>query len=399
MLMTQLIDPERYGLFTLLYESEGPPGEMLSQYAEKEWKGLPHTGETPVQVCKDVEGEGQSAVSAIEQAAPFVSRNRAEFDRLRNDIYCYRALADCYAAKARAAVSILRYKYSNEVQDLENAVLPLKNSVDAFRELTRLTEATYLYANSMQTQQRKIPVRGANGTYKTWGEMLPLYEQELVTFDRRLDSLRADKLRGSQSVVGHSGVGLSGARDSGSDRSIAVRSGAEPDATPFQAATVQLITKTDGNYTIDSGSHVYSDTSFLIRAVAAPLKGVKGMLLSVRQQLQQGTQLQFTNTEPVDLLIGFFDQKGGHYLPAPQLETDASANDYGQAEPRIANALVIAGLPSVNIHAWTFPPGSHTLTLGRGMCLVLGFVKVEKRKSYDAGLNEPGKKNLDWLFE
>ena len=30
MLMTQLINPERYGLFSLLYESEGPPGEMLT---------------------------------------------------------------------------------------------------------------------------------------------------------------------------------------------------------------------------------------------------------------------------------------------------------------------------------------------------------------------------------
>jgi len=79
-------------------------------------------------------------------------------------------------------------------------------------------------------------------------------------------------------------------------------------------------------------------------------------------------------------LIGFFDQKGGHFLPAPQLETDASANDYGQADTKIANALVITGMPSVNIHAWTFPPGTHTLALGKGMCLVVGFVKTEKRK-------------------
>ncbi|MES1160078.1 MAG: hypothetical protein ABUM51_04920, partial [Bacteroidota bacterium] len=83
-----------------------------------------------------------------------------------------------------------------------------------------------------------------------------------------------------------------------------------------------------------------------------------------------------------------------------QLETDASANDYGQAEPKIINALVIDGLPSVNIHAWTFPPGTHSLSLGKGMCLVLGFVKTGgKQKTYDAGLNDPGKINLDWLFE
>jgi hypothetical protein len=54
----------------------------------------------------------------------------------------------------------------------------------------------------------------------------------------------------------------------------------------------------------------------------------------------------------------------------------------------------------VQVHAWSFGSGSHTLELGKGLCLVLGFVQpLEKGKTYDAGLNEPGKKNLDWLFE
>lgn len=371
MLMTQLIDPERYGLFTLLYESEGPPGEMLSQYAEREWKQLSHAGETPVQVCEEVSSAGEVAVRAITRAAPFITRDLSEFDRLRNDMYCYKALADSYAAKARAALYILRYKYSNDIGDLEKAVPLLAAGLESFRDLSKLAGPAYLYANSMQTQQRKIPVRGVDGKYKTWAEMLPLYENEVHSFRSHLDSLRG----GSGSL----------------------NAGQVP--PPFQEAAVQLITKTDGDYTMDSGSRVYADTSFVIRAVAAPLTSLKGIRLSARQQIMEGTQLQFTNAAPVDLLIGFFDQKEGHFLPAPQLETDASANDYGQAEPKIANALVINGMPSVNIHAWTFPPGTHTLALGKGMCLVVGFVKTEKRKSYDAGLNDPGKKNLDWLFE
>jgi hypothetical protein len=94
------------------------------------------------------------------------------------------------------------------------------------------------------------------------------------------------------------------------------------------------------------------------------------------------------------------DGKPPAYLSPPQLETDASANDYGQADTKMANAMAITGMPAVNIHAWSFSPGIHTLTLGKGLCLVLGFVKPgEKRKTYDAGLNEPGKKNIDWLFE
>ena len=60
MLMTQLINPFRFGLFTLLYESESPEGEMLIDYAEKEWKGSPHVGETPVQIINEVVAHGQA---------------------------------------------------------------------------------------------------------------------------------------------------------------------------------------------------------------------------------------------------------------------------------------------------------------------------------------------------
>jgi hypothetical protein len=370
MLMTQLIDPERYGLFTLLYESEGPEGEMLGQYAEKEWKRQAHSGETPLRVSEEVMAAGEAAVQAIDRVAPFIRNDRAEFSRLRNDLYCYKALADCYANKAKAALYILRYKYSNDLGDLEKAQPLLQRSLVSFRELTRFTHSSYWYANSMQTQQRKIPMRGVDGTYKTWAEMLPVYEKEALAFGRHLDSLRA-------------GVG------------------ADAVPPPYREAVVQLVTKTDGSYVVDSGSQVYADTSFLIRAAAGPLKTSHGIRFSAKQQILQGTELQFNNTEPVDLLIGFFEPKGAAiFLPPPQLETDASANDYGQADVKIVHGLVIEGLPAVNVHAWSFPAGRHTLALGKGMCLVLGFVKPgEKRKGYEQGLNEGGKKNLDWLFE
>jgi hypothetical protein len=114
----------------------------------------------------------------------------------------------------------------------------------------------------------------------------------------------------------------------------------------------------------------------------------------------EGTEVTFTCKEPVDLLIGFFDEKRSMYLQPSQLETDASANDFGQADSRIADGVVVEGMPPVQVHAWSFPAGTHTLRLGKGLCLVLGFVKpLEKGKTYDAGLSEPGKKNLDWLFE
>ncbi|MET0392594.1 MAG: hypothetical protein ABW019_05610, partial [Chitinophagaceae bacterium] len=155
MLMTQLINPYRYGLFTLLYESESPEGEMLTDYAEKEWKGQPHHGETPVQIINEVKLHGQDAVNAIEAAAQGVTRNKEEFERIKNDMYCYQLLAGHYADKAQAALYVLRYKYSHDVNDLQTALPWLQKSVDTYRQLAQRTKGTYLYANSMQTQQRK----------------------------------------------------------------------------------------------------------------------------------------------------------------------------------------------------------------------------------------------------
>ncbi|HLZ87210.1 MAG TPA: hypothetical protein VKQ52_08220 [Puia sp.] len=420
--MTQLIDPERYGLFTLLYESEGPPGETLAEYAEKEWKHLPHTGETPVDVINDVREEGRLAVSAIDRAAapntpaspnlPAATRprnaanratsaitaNRAEFTRLRNDMYCYRALAGFYAAKAEAALHVLRFKYSNDLTDLQNALPPLQTSVDQFRELTRLAAPAYRYANSMQTAQRKIPIRGANGRFITWQELLPLYEEELQHFKTHLDSLKTST---GQPIAAPQPFQPATVQ-------LAAGPGTTPTATnntPTTAANPTSPTITTSGaplltYTPDIGAHPFTDTVLAIRAATPVLKNLGAIAQSSITQRKQGTKITFTCSEPVDLLIGFFNQKGPAFLPPPQLETDASANDYGQAEPRITNALIIAGMPPVNIHAWSFQPGTHTLELGKGLCLVLGFAKpLTKTKPFDAGLNEPGKKNLDWLFE
>ncbi|WP_374163383.1 hypothetical protein [Arcticibacter sp. MXS-1] len=160
MFMTQLINPFRYNLFTLMYESEAPEGEMIIEYAEKEWKKQPHIGETPVQIADEVTAHGRKAVEAIEKAASSVSKDKAEFERLRNDVHCYQELADFYAEKVRAALLVLRYKYSSDISDLEKALPYLERSVEHYRKLAELTRGTYLYANSMQTMQRKIPVRG-----------------------------------------------------------------------------------------------------------------------------------------------------------------------------------------------------------------------------------------------
>ena len=370
--MTQLINPYRYGLFTLLYNSEGPEGEMLTEYAEKEWKGEKHIGETPVQIINEVKEHGKKAAAAIRKAEPFVKANKAEFSRLKNDMLIYDALSHHFAEKAEASLDVLRYKYSNDIRDLEKGKAHLERSIAHFKNLVDLTKDTYLYANSMQTGQRKIPVGGDDGRNKTWEELLPFYEEELANFNRNIDSLKAPK---TASAVAQKPV--------------------------FQNAAVTLLTKPEGFYSISTGSSLFSDTATYIKDYTAELAALNALKLSKSRQMAEGTTLRFTNQKPVKVLVGYFNNTDRRYLQPPQLETDASANDHGQAEPKIRNAILVSGLPPVNIHTFTFPAGENTLSLGKGAALVLGFVDdAQPFPAFNAGL-VPGavKKELDWLFE
>lgn len=368
MLMSQLVNPEKYGLFSLLYNSEGPVGEMMSEYAEKEWKHQPHTGETPVKVIDSVILQGKRAVDAIDKASAGIKKDNAEFARLKNDMYCYNAMANSYAYKAKAALWVLRYKYSDSVADLEKALPELQTSLEYYKQLVKLTENTYLYANSMQTKQRKIPVGGNDAKMKIWIELLPVYQKELDNFKRNIDSLKSPQTQQKQ-------------------KEIAV----------LKDAPVSL---NAGNYQLQTGEQLYTDTAALIKNIAKELAGLKGIKLSKADQQKNGTAISFKNDKPVKVLVGFFNSKLLQYLPEPQLETDASANDYGQADIKIANAIQIDGLPPVNIHTYTFKAGSNTLTLGKGAALVLGIVDADANVPvYDAGLSNEGNiKDLRWLF-
>ena len=375
MLMTQLINPYRYGLFTLLYEAESPEGESLAEYAEKEWNGQKHTGETPVQIIREVKEHGDKAVAAID-AVENVTRNNAEFERVKNDAYSYKAMAYHFAFKAEAALQVLRYKYSNDLADLDRVLPLLKESVKWYKKLTDLTKPAYLYANSMQTGGRKIPLSGAGGRYKNWADVLPVFEEELSIFQRKLDSLKNVKPGQVKTVV------------------------------PLKNADISLFNY-DRAYTVDSLAHPFADKDFAIRSFAGELKGLRGVKTSFTDQVTNGTEISFSNKKPVKMLVGFFKpQKAAFtvdttYLKQPELETNASANDYGQADTKIANAMIVPGMPQLHVHSYEFKPGNNTLKLARGVALVLGFIDADAPLPvYDAGLYESGnRKQVDWLFE
>src|SRR5690606_14955603 len=229
---------------------------------------------------------------------------------------------------------------------------------------------------SMQTGARKIPLSGSAGKYKNWYDVLPVFEKELSVFQQKIDSLKQ------------------------------VQPGAAPKITPLANAAVTL---SAGNsyYIIDSLSRPFSDTSFFIRSFSGELKGLKGLKLAFKDQVRNGTQLSFSNKKPVKVLVGFLKpQKAAFtvdttFLKQPELETNASANDYGQADTRIANAMIIPGMPQLHVHSYESQPGNNTLKLARGVALILGFIDADAPlKAHDAGLYESGnRKQVDWLFE
>jgi hypothetical protein len=112
-------------------------------------------------------------------------------------------------------------------------------------------------------------------------------------------------------------------------------------------------------------------------------------------QRQEGTTLQFTTKVPVQLLVGYFRDDQMKYAKAPKLETDATANDYGQAEPLLTSAIRIDGMPQVNIHGYHFDVGTHTFLLPKGFLLVLG-VTTDTPTPRDAGLSGTDKA-IDWV--
>jgi hypothetical protein len=369
MFMAQLVNPMKYNVYSNFWSSSGPEKEVLLQYSEKEWKGEVHKGETPPQIIDEVVKRGELAVEAIDKVAKSVSANQEEFARLKNDIYCYRAFARCFAEKVKAAMLILRFQYSNDITDLEKAIPFIEKSVEYYRELVKLTVNTYLYANSMQTQQRRIPISGANGTNKTWAELLPHYQTELENYKRNIALLKGDNGQ--------------------------VKTG----VNVLEPVQVTIQNKGIRRFVFKKGEKVYTDNKAVIEDFAPELQKLSGVIFSDEVQQKEGTVLKFKNNKPIKVLVGYFNTNSYSVLNPPTLETNAQANDRGQADIRIANALLIPGLYPVNVYSYSFDAGENELVLGKGRVLILGFIDAyQEIATHDAGIGINGTPAIDWLF-
>lgn len=367
--MSQLVNPDRWRVYPDFPTSCDPDGERLADYVKRAYAGQPHLPNNPVQVIREARINADAAVAAVNRVTT-VTANRAEFLRWKNDIYCMQAFTHALADKVEAALLVMRYDLSGSLADLDAVTPYLTRSLDHYKQLVELTKDSYLYANSMQTKQRRVPIGGDDGKYTTWAELLPHFENELLQFEANRQRLHREAVGVTEKVI----------------------------IKAWKPVDVTLLEPAQPLVALDQQTSPFTDKESQVTAVAEELKELRGLRFSFDSQCNQPTHLRFRCDRPVSVVVGYFSSVHTNYLFPPRLETDASANDYGQAEVRLANALTIKGQPPVNIHTYTYPAGEHSLHLPKGVALILGFVDGAKPLSVrDAGLGE--KTNIDWLFD
>ena len=367
MKMSQLVNPYKYTVYEEFYQSCGPAGEKLIEYVEKEWKHEKHSGELPLDIVDQCVTHGDKAVAAISGIGDKITKNKDEFNRLVNDINCYKDFAYSFKYKVLAAQQVLNYKWSKDINYLNKAVPLLEKSNDYYAQLVNKTKDTYLYANSMQTSQRRIPVGGDDGKFKTWTEMVPVYDEELAALKSNIKMLTSPKQETSN----------------------------DKDIVKAENADVKLIS----NYKrvkLTKGAKLFENRDEAIDSLAPELEGLEALVLNRDTTRINGGVVEFETDKPVKMLVGFFIDDQNKFASPPKLETDATGNEFGQAEPVISNAISMSNMPIVNIHAYHLQPGRHTIRLPKGIIMVAGFTATDL-KIRDARLN--GLSNeVDWLF-
>lgn len=402
MFCSQLVNPYKYTVYPGFYESCGPDGEKLIEYVAKE-HGAPlpvntnfpdnvntkaaahkeHIGELPLQIINECMTHGDRALADIDIVAPYISKNKEEFARLKNDIHCYREFAYAFGYKVRACEHVLNYQYTKDLNELDKALPLLNMSLAHYRILVDLTKDSYLYANSMQTSMRRVPIAGDDGKNKHWAELLPLYEQEVANFVKNLTALK-DKARG---VVSTTEVKQLKPLKPYTPADLKVN------GSPVIAFAENDSTKSSA---LAKRSKLFADLDSLVTDYATELGGLYAFQFATKTQRDDGTVISFSCDKPVTLLVGYFRDDQRKYAKAPKLEIDATASEYGQQDPCYFSAIRIAGMPQVNVHPYNFQPGSHELRLPKGILLVLGFT-ADTITPRDAALSGTDT-SIDWLF-
>ena len=380
MTMSQFTNVKRYRPNYELWHSVSTPGEQPDDYVKRELAGEPHFGETPLDMAQEVVRYAKEALEHCEAAMGCVTDNVKELEYYLTDITAIYDMAMFYAKKLEAAHGILQYKYTMDenlrgnLQLLEDAVAPWEESLDWYRRLAKLTEETYLYANSMQTPQRKIPF--PNGEhFGHWSQCLPEYEKELVNFKENLAKMKAGKYPCDKKET-------------------------EEEADPLPQAPFILHSDNCRTYTIAKGEQVFTDMPSQILTFAPELKGLTGIGFGLGEAITEGVAIRLELPQDSVVLLAYMNAKGIEWLQVPDLETNTHADDRGGLSVVFANAMQAEGCPDMNIHAFRYEKGTHEIYMGTGGYTIVGVIPADvPLLARNAGLSGETLDKLDWLYE
>lgn len=378
MTMSQLTNAARHRPWADLWESHAPAGERLEEYARRELLGQPHDGETPVSVVDDTRFFAERALAAVERGRSGVKTGHEEYDRLGQDAEAIALLEEFYRLRVTAAVDIVAYREDRLVDDaaptarLHRAAELIDRSIVTYTRLTELTERTYLHTNSMQTPQRKVPFPDG-AAFSHWRDCLPLYAEEARNFRANLARLES---------------GASSAMSTDSTPS------------PFESVPYALLSENGETFTVRAGASVFADADSNLRELAPELDGLTGVRVARGEAFEGQVALRLRLDEPGHILVGYFQSADPVWLRVPDLEVDTHADARGGLEPVLRSAAAVDFLPPVNVHAFAFEAGEHTLALGTGAYVVLGAVRAGQEFTGRTALGESDDAlTLDWLYE
>jgi hypothetical protein len=378
MTMSQFTNVNRFRPNRELWNSVARKGEQPDDYMKKEIAGEAHIGETPYDCVDEVRSHAAKALQLCTEVCK--DSTNEELQRLYTDAEAIYYMTENYCKKIEAAMEILHYKYTmdekcrGDLSYLERAEAYMEEALADYRKLARLTEDTYLYANSMQTPQRKIPFPNGE-TYGHWSACLPEYEKEYENFKKHLGELK-------QGIwpCDHT---------------------ADVTADPLEPAPYRLLeSKSCETYRMAKGESVFSDCSCKVLKLAPELEKLEGVRMGLGAAIEEGVTVKLELPQDSYVLVGYMNAKGVEWLQLPDLETNTHADDRGGLTVVYAGAIKAESCPPVNIHAYRYEKGTHEIYFGTGAFMIAGVVSADTvLKARNADLGGEGLETLDWLYE
>ncbi len=383
MRMTQFTHVKKFRPNIQLWESVSTPGEIPDKHVEREIKGERHFGETPLNMVEEIRYYAERAQQMIDAVKDKITTNIEEYSYWATDIKAISLMAHSYGSKIEAAIKIITYKDTmddnmhGDLSLLHDAEQMMKESLDLYRDLAELTDKTYLYANSMQTPQRKIPFPDGD-KYGHWMQCLPEYEKEYNNFVKHLNNMEN---------------GIYPTEETEDLASI----------KPLPQAEFKVLTEGYPTYEIKKKNNVFTDVSSKIQNIAPEIRGLTGISMSKDHAMKSGAKFKIELKEDSQILIGYFKVKGKEnkeWMRVPDLETNTHADERGGLSCVISEALKVDNSPAVDMHVFQYEKGTHEIYLDTGAYAILGVVPAGvKIKPRHAGLAGDTLDMLDWMFD